>query len=280
MNMYDTKISENERIEIHLLLEAIHIKYGYDFRKYSNTHVFRRIHEIIEKTNCQSISELQYKVLYEPDTFMIFLKNLSINVTEMFRNPQFFKILRNEIIPVLKTYPFIKIWSAGCSTGEEVYSLAILLHEEGLLDRTIIYGTDINEDVLIKAREGIYPANIIEKFSENYQNAGGKGHFDEYFTVKYNYASVKDELKKNIVFAGHNLVTDHVFGEMNLITCRNVFIYFEQELQDHAIKLFSDSLCTGGFLGLGSKEDIRFSTYHNTFQTINERNRLYQKKFK
>ncbi len=270
---------ENANIEIQLLLEAIFQKYGYDFRNYSTNHLTRRISYILDKTNSQNISELQHKVLYDVKTFYEVLKNLSINVTEMFRDPSFYKLIKEEVVPVLKTYPFIKVWSAGCSTGEEVYSLAILLKEEGLLDRSLIYGTDLNEDVLMKAREGIYSAKNLEQYATNYDDAGGEGALTDYFTVKYNSILVKEELKKHIVFAGHNLVTDHVFGEMNLIICRNVFIYFEQELQDRTIKLFLESLCTGGFLGIGAKEDIRFSKHYHYFDVVNDRNKIYQKKF-
>ncbi len=265
-------------IEIDLILEAIFIKYGYDFRNYSKAHVKRRLLNRLMTSNIKSISEMQHKVLREPDFFEIMLRDLSINVTEMFRDPSFYKALRKEVIPVLKTYPFIKIWHAGCSTGEEVYSFAVLLKEEGLYDRAQIYATDFNHDVLDIAKKGIYPIDRIKEFTANYQAAGGTQSFSDYYMANYNSVIFDKSLKKNLVFAEHNLVTDSVFAEVNLIICRNVLIYFNKELQNRVISLFHESLINGGYLALGSKETIQFTTKADKFETINAKEKVYKKK--
>jgi len=266
-------------IEIALLLEAIFKKYGYDFRNYSKAHVKRRLLNRVSLSNFKSISEMQHKVLRDNKFFEVILRDLSINVTEMFRDPSFYKALREEVIPILKTYPFIKVWHAGCSTGEEVYSFAVLLKEEGLYDRTQIYATDFNHDVLDIAKKGIYPINRIKEFTTNYQATGGTQSFSDYYMAHYNSVIFEQSLKKNMVFAEHNLVTDSVFAEVNLIICRNVLIYFNKELQNRVIDLFYDSLNNGGFLALGSKETIQFMSKADKFDTINSKEKIYKKKF-
>ncbi|HEX2921542.1 MAG TPA: protein-glutamate O-methyltransferase CheR [Bacteroidales bacterium] len=261
--MMNIELSEEEKsriqdIEINLFLEAVNERYGYDFRKYSMAYIKRRLLASLRKNNARSISELQYKILYDIDFFRSMLIDISLNVTEMFRDPKFFVAVRETVLPILRTYPFIKIWHAGCSTGEEVYSMAILLSEEGLLERTIIYATDFNTQVVKKASEAIYPVENIKQYSANYYKAKGKGEFSDYFTVKYGSAIIDQKLKKSIVFSDHNLVSDGVFGEMNLIVCRNVLIYFNRELQNRVLTLFTDSLIPGGVLCLGTKETLLF----------------------
>lgn len=269
---------DNEKIEIRLLLEAIYLKYGYDFRSYARASIKRRIKHMLSLSGHKNISEMQYQLLYDVNFFNKLLLNFSINVTEMFRDPKFYKSVREKVIPILKTYPFLKIWHAGCSTGEEVYSLAILLNEEGLHERSQIYATDFNELVLKKAKEGIFPLDRIKEYTSNYQKAGGRESFADYYTAKYDLAQINKSLKKNIVFADHNLTTDSVFGEMNLIMCRNVLIYFNKDLQDRVIKLFHNSLAHFGFLCLGSKEDLRFSKYEDDFEEIIAKEKIYRKR--
>lgn len=273
----DDNNKENINIEIKLLVDAIFLKYGYDFRNYGQAHLKRRILHRLSIEDIGSISEMTRKVIYDQDFFDRLLLDLSINVTEMFRDPSFYAALREHVIPKLKTYPFLKIWHAGCASGEEVYSMAILLKEEGLYDKVQLYATDFNQVILKKAREGIYPVNLIKDYTNNYQKAGGKNSFADYYSASYDSVLIKAELKKNIVFADHNLVLDSVFGEMNMIICRNVLIYFNSQLQEHVIKLFLDSLNHGGFLGLGSKESLRFSKYNQQFKEIVKNEKIYQK---
>ncbi len=268
---------ENENIEVELLLEAIYQKYGYDFRLYSRASLKRRIQHRLSLSGLNSISEMQHRLLNDLNFFETLLLDLSINVTQMFRDPFFYREIRKEVIPVLKTYPFIKIWHAGCATGEEVYSMAILLNEEGLYDKTQLYATDFNEVILDRAKQGIIPLDQIKDYTYNYQKAGGTESFAEYYTAGYDSAVIKQSLKKNIVFSDHNLAIDGVFGEMNLIVCRNVLIYFQRELQSRVIGLFRESLCHLGFLGLGSKETLMFSEYAKNFETVVERAKIYRK---
>ncbi len=270
--------AENERIEIQLLLEAIYLKYGYDFRNYSQASIKRRILRRLDLSKLATITEMLHKILYDERFFETMLVDLSINVTEMFRDPSFYKAFRQIVVPALKEYPFLKVWHAGCATGEEVYSMAIVLKEEGLLGRTRIYATDFNEAVLRTAKEGIYPIGTMKKYSSNYQQSGGHGSLSDYYAARYDYAVMDKSLKENVVFADHNLVTDSVFGEMNLILCRNVLIYFNRELQNSVIRLFRDSLSPEGFLCLGSKESIRFSEYSHDFEDIVMLQRIYRKK--
>jgi chemotaxis protein methyltransferase CheR len=279
--MKDTRVlnMDNEDIEINLLVEGLFLKYGYDFRNYSKAHIKRRVLRRLSISGLASISEMLYKALYDRSFFEILLLDFSINVTEMFRDPNFYRALRREVIPILKTYPFVKIWHAGCATGEEVYSMAILLKEEGLYDRCQIYATDFNEVVLEKAKEGIYPIESIKEYTYNYQQAGGTTSFSDYYMAKYNSVIVDPSLKEKIIFADHNLVTDGIFGEMNIILCRNVLIYFNKELQNRVISLFHESLCHGGILCLGSKESLRFSSCEEKFKAIDLKQRVFQKKF-
>ncbi|BDY03375.1 protein-glutamate O-methyltransferase CheR [Ferrimonas sp. YFM] len=268
----------DEQLEIDLLLEAIFRKYGYDFRDYAGAHTKRRLDLRRAREGMASFSEMQHKVIREPDFFNKLLLDLSINVTEMFRDPWFYQKVREVVVPHLQTYPFIKVWHAGCSSGQEVYSMGILLEEEGLKERVQIYATDFNERILEKARQGIYPMNLVREYTANYQKAGGTGSFCDYYTADYDSAVIKSRLRDKVLFSSHNLVTDSVFGEMNLIFCRNVLIYFNRELQSKVLKLFYDSLCPGGFLCLGSKESIRFSEVADKFEVVSERERIYRKK--
>lgn len=279
--MNDNPLSciENEKIEIQLLLEAIFVKYGYDFRDYSQAHIKRRIMSRYKQEGFKSISQMQHRIIYDQGFFQVLLNDLSINVTEMFRDPYFYKFIRREIIPILKTYPFIKIWHAGCSTGEEVYSMAILLKEEGLYERCQIFATDFNDRVLKKAIDGIYPLKYIREYTSNYQESGGHYSLADYYTAKYESVIMDTALKEKIVFANHNLVTDSVFGEINMIVCRNVLIYFTKPLQDQVIKLFSDSLCSGGILALGSKENLAFCECGADFETVAEKEKVFKKKY-
>jgi chemotaxis protein methyltransferase CheR len=270
--------NENTAIEIGLLLEAIFLKYGYDFRNYAQSSIRRRIAHRLVLEKMPTVSDLTKGVLYDPELFARLLLDFSINVTEMFRDPVFFKTLRDEVAPVLRTYPHIKIWHAGCSTGEEVYSMAILLKEEGIYDRVQIYATDFNEVVLEKAKEGVFPLERMRDYTENYLRAGGAESFSEYYTARYGLARVDPSLRKRIVFAAHNLATDGVFGEMNLIMCRNVLIYFDRALQGHAVRLFADSLCHRGFLCIGPKENINSGDGESLFEPFVAGERIFRKR--
>jgi chemotaxis protein methyltransferase CheR len=269
---------ENENLEIKLFLEAIYQKYGYDFRNYAKASLKRRIKHRLSLSGLESISEMLHKALYDISFFETLLLDLSLNVSEMFRDPSFFLALRKKVLPALKKNSFIKIWHAGCATGEEVYSMAILLKEVDIYDKTQIYATDFNEVILKKAKEGIFPLDNIKLYTVNYQKAGGRKSFADYYTAKYKSAVIQKSLKKNIVFADHNLVTDRVFGEMDLIVCRNVLIYFDKDLQDHAIKLFIESLSDSGLLCLGSKESIKFSKYSGFFEDVASKEKIYRRK--
>ncbi|NOU45563.1 MAG: protein-glutamate O-methyltransferase CheR [Bacteroidales bacterium] len=263
--------------ELELFLELIYRVFGYDFRNYNKAHVKRRILHRINNLELGSISELQHKVLHEAGYFDLILRDLSINVTEMYRDPGFYKSMREEVIPILRTYPYIKIWHAGCATGEEVYSFAILLQEEGLYERAQIYATDFNQIVLEIAKKAIYPVSKIKEYTRNYQESGGKKSFSDYYVARYDSVIFDQSLKKNIVFAEHNLVTDSVFAEVNLIICRNVLIYFNKELQNKVVRLFTESLIKGGFLGLGSKENLMFTDVFDQYQTIDLKEKIYKK---
>lgn len=268
---------ETEDIEMNLLLQAIYFKYGYDFRNYSKAHLKRRVNQRLRLSSLNSISELQHRVLWEKEFYRMFIQDLSINVTEMFRDPEFYFAFRNKVIPDLSTYAHIKVWHAGCSTGEEVYSLAIILKEENLLSRTRIYATDINKNVLEIAKQGIYSSKEMEIYAENYINSGGKGKLSDYYTSKYGSVIFDKTLSKNVVFADHNLVTDSVFAEVNLVFCRNVLIYFDKELQNKVLKLFTDSIIKRGFLCLGTKESIRFSDIEKNYEVLDKKLKIYKK---
>ena len=269
--------NENEKIEFDLILEAIYQKYGYDFRNYAKASLRRRLRYRLSQSNLKTISEMQHKLLNDKEFFDTLLLDLTINVTEMFRDPSFFKALREIVISELKKQPFIKVWHAGCSSGEEIYSTAILLKENGMYESSLIYATDTNEMVLDKAKSGIFPIEKMKDFTVNYRKAGGIASFADYYTARYDNAIMDNSLKKNIVFSNHNLVTDSVFGEMDLIMCRNVLIYFNRELQDRVFRLFMDSLRPGGFLCLGSKETVRFSSFSENFENVIEKERVYRR---
>ena len=269
--------NENEKIEFDLILEAIYQKYGYDFRNYAKASLRRRLRYRLTQSNLKTISEMQHKLLNDKEFFDTLLLDLTINVTEMFRDPSFFKALREIVIYELKKQPFIKVWHAGCSSGEEIYSTAILLKENGMYESSLIYATDTNEMVLDKAKSGIFPIEKMKDFTVNYRKAGGIASFADYYTARYDNAIMDNSLKKNIVFSNHNLVTDSVFGEMDLIMCRNVLIYFNRELQDRVFRLFMDSLRPGGFLCLGSKETVRFSSLSENFENVIEKERVYRR---
>lgn len=266
-------------IELSLLLEAVFQQYGYDFRDYSEAHIRRRITNRMSLSGIQSISEMQHKVLHDSSFAAKLLQDLSITVTEMFRDPLFYKVLREKVIPVLKTYSFIKIWHAGCATGQEAYSMAIILREEGLYERTTIYATDFNQQALDKAREGIFTTDLMKDYTRNYQQAGGKEMFSNYYTSDYDLCIMDQSLKKNIVWANHNLVTDSVFAEVNLVLCRNVLIYFNKTLQNKVQHLFYDSLIQGGILCLGSKESLRFSDVDSKYTELDKKQRIFKKKY-
>jgi len=271
--------NESINIEINLLVEAIRAKFGYDFRNYSRAHIKRRILHHLGLSGLDSISEMQGKVLHDEGFIQDLLNDLSITVTEMFRDPDFYIALRKEVLPALRTWPFFRIWHAGCSTGEEVYSMAILLKEEGLYDRAQIYATDFNRRALQTAKEGIYPAEHIREYSSNYQKAKGKSDLSDYYNSSYNSVIMNNALKKNIVFAEHNLVTDGDFTEANLIICRNVLIYFDRQLQYKTHNLFLNSLVPGGYLCLGSKETLQFSDAFPYFTVVDESQKIYHKKY-
>jgi len=264
-------------IELKLLVEAIYLKYSYDFRDYAGASQKRRVLHAMSQLRCESISELQSQVLHDPDTFMQLLQYLTIPTTEMFRDPSYFSALREHVVPFLKTYPSLKIWIAGCSTGEELYSMAILLKEEGLLERSIIYATDINPHSLEKAKKGIFSLQRVRNYTANYQAAGGKQSFSDYYTAAYDGVLFDRSLIENVSFADHSLATDSVFSEMQLVCCRNVMIYFNYSLQERALGLFYESLCHRGFLGLGSKESIDFSSYARHFEPLVKSQRIYRK---
>lgn len=268
----------NEQIEIKLLLEAIYLKYGYDFRHYAGAHTKRRLEYRRSISQFDTFLDMARRLLYDEEFFNQLLLDLSINVTEMFRDPWVYKRFREVVIPHLMTYPFIKVWHAGCSAGQEVYSMAILLDEEGMKKRAQIYATDFNEIILEKAREGIYPLDVIREYTANYQKGGGKRSFSDYYLADYDNVVINRELKERILFSSHNLVTDGVFGEMHVIFCRNVLIYFDRELQNRVLKLFSESLCPGGFLCLGTKENLKFSDVWSNFELVSESEKIYRKK--
>jgi chemotaxis protein methyltransferase CheR len=269
--------AELERIEIELLLEGVYRHYGFDFRSYAYASIRRRLWKRIEAEGLHSISELQALVLHEDAGMERLLLDLSVSVTSMFRDPGFYEVFRNEVVPLLRTYPFLRIWHAGCSTGEEVYSTAIVLEEEGLLERTRVHATDITDAALPQARAGNVPHNRMQEYTENYIRAGGKRSFSEYYTAKYDGALFSPSLTRNVVFSQHNLVTDRSFSEFNVIFCRNVLIYFDRDLQNRVHALFYDSLVMFGILALGSKESLRFSQYEPCYEKLHPREKLYRK---
>ena len=266
-----------EALEIKLLTEGIYEHYGFDFRDYSVPSMKRRIWKRIYAEGLSTVSGLQEKVLHDAGTMERLLLDLSINTTAMFRDPTFYLAFRQKIVPTLRTYPFVRIWHAGCSTGEEVYSMAMLLQEEGLYERCWIYATDINEAVLQRAKEGIFPLSSMQENTSNYIAAGGTGNFSQYYTARYDHAIFRPSLRENVVFAQHNLVTDASFNQFNVIFCRNVLIYFNNELQDRVQKLFLNSMETFGILGLGKKETIKYTTIADSYEVIDAEERIYRR---
>jgi chemotaxis protein methyltransferase CheR len=266
-----------EEIELSLLLEGVFRQYGFDFREYAPASLRRRVWRRVHAEGLSTISALQDKLLHDPVSMERLLLDLSINVTAMYRDPTFYVAFRERVVPVLRTYPFTRIWVAGCSTGEEVYSLAILLQEEEIYDRTRIYATDINEVVLDRARGGVFPLDKMREYTQNYIKAGGKRAFSEYYLAKYDGAQFQRSLTENVVFAQHNLVSDRSFNEFNVIVCRNVMIYFDRALQDRVHRLFYESLMHFGVLGLGHKESVRFSPFADAYEELDPSEKLYRK---
>lgn len=269
--------NKTEDIEVDLLLEAIYRKYDYDFRGYSVASVKRRIFKALEYFKCGTISELQAKVLHDAAMLPQLLGFLTVQVSEMFRDPAYFRALREQVLPHLKTYPSVKVWIAGCSAGEELYSMAILFREEGLESRTTFYATDINRDALKKAEAGVYDLERIPLFTRNHRLSGGKCSLSQYYTAAYSAVAFDKTLRQRTVFSDHSLVSDHVFAEVQLVSCRNVLIYFDRPLQDRAVGLFKDSLVRKGYLGLGAKESLRFNAHAPSFSEAVPNERIYQK---
>ena len=269
---------KTEEIELTLLLEAIFQRYHYDFRGYSRASVKRRLKHAREVMGCTTYSRLQERVLHDPAVLPELLSFLTVQVSELFRNPPYFKAIRELVVPYLKTYPSLKVWIAGCSAGEELYSLAILFREEGIESRTLFYGTDINPQALARAEAGVYDLDQIQLFTENHRLSGGKSSLSDYYTANYGAAVLDKTLRQRVVFSDHSLVTDSVFAEVQFVSCRNVLIYFDRELQDRAVGLFNESLSRQGFLGLGTKESLRFSRYTEAFSEFARDVRIYQKR--
>jgi chemotaxis protein methyltransferase CheR len=265
-------------IELQLLIDAIYLKYHYDFRSYAPASLKRRLRTAMVRMGCQTLSQLQDKVLHQPTVLPELLDYLTVQVSEMFRDPGYFRSLRRTVVPLLRTYPSLKVWVAGCSTGEEAYSLAILLREEGLLSRTLIYATDINAQALAKAEAGIYDIDRIAGFTDNHRKSGARSSLSDYYTAAYGRAVFDASLKQHIVYSDHSLATDSVFAEVQLISCRNVLIYFNRDLQDRAVGLFQEALCRRGFLGIGARESLRFSPHAAAFVEIVREDRIFQKR--
>ena len=270
-------VTQLQKIEMELLLEAIYRHYGYDFRNYSAPFLQRRILNRMAAEKQRTVSGLQEKVLHDSLVMKRLFKDFSINVTEMFRDPSFFQTLRQRVLPLVRDYPAIRIWHIGCGSGEEVYSMAILLHEAGILEKTKIYATDINQGNLEKAKQGSFPLEKMKLYTTNYIQSGGKKAFSEYYSVKNEGVRFSSFLKKNMVFFQHNLVTDQSFNEFHIIICRNVMIYFNKKLQNHVHQLLYESLFYSGFLGLGTREEIRFTNYAEHYEVLHSADKLYRK---
>jgi chemotaxis protein methyltransferase CheR len=266
-----------EAIEIHLLLEGLYRHYGSDFRNYSFPSLRRRVWNMVRAEGLSTVSGLQEKVLHDPAAMQRLLLHLSVNVTSMFRDPTFYSAFRDKVVPLLRSYPFIRIWHAGCSTGEEVYSMAILLAEEDLYERCRFYATDMNEVVLKKAKDGIFPLDLMREYQTNYAKAGGKAKFSDYYTAKYDHAILRQSLRKNLIFSHHNLVTDGSFNEFNVILCRNVMIYFNKTLQTRVHNLFYDSLRRFGVLVLGRKESLKYTVHEKDYEPLDAREKIYRR---
>jgi len=264
-------------LEMRLLVDAIFQKYHYDFRRYARASLKRRLGVATTQLGCATLSQLRHKLLHEPATFAALLNHLTVPVSEMFRDPDYFRALREKVVPHLRTYPSLKIWVAGCSTGEEAYSLAILLREEELLQRTLIYATDINAQSLLQAAAGVYGIERIPGFTESHRRSGARSSLSDYYTADYGRAVFDQSFRRHIVFADHSLATDSVFAEVQMVLCRNVLIYFNRDLQDRALGLFREALCRRGFLGIGSKESMRFSDHAVGFEAFDVDNRIFRK---
>lgn len=275
---FSNATSELERLEMDLLLLAIYRHHGFDFRAYAPASLHRRIRRHLENAGIPSISRLTELVLHQPAAMQRLLRDLSVNVTAMFRDPSFFLEFRGTVVPLLRTYPTVRIWHAGCSTGEEVYAMSILLEEEGLYERCRIYATDMDSTVLDHARQGIFPLSRMKEYTSNYFLGGGKRSLNEYYTAKYDGALFAPRLAKNVLFTQHNLAMDRGFSEFNVILCRNVLIYFDRTLKDHALSLFSESFATLGVLCLGKKESLRFTAFEQEFSTLSAREKIYRRK--
>lgn len=266
-----------EDIEVALLLDGMFRYYGVDFREYSQASIKRRIREQMQNEGVATVSALQERVLHDRAALDRLLLALSIHVTAMFRDPSFYLTFRTKVVPLLRTYPSVRVWCAGCSTGEEVYSLAILLQEEDLYQRSLIYATDISRDVLRRAKDGIFPLSAMQEYTANYQRAGGKRQFSDYYTAGYDHVAFHPNLKNNLVFSEHNLVTDSSFNEFHVIFCRNVMIYFNKQLQARVHNLIYESLTMFGVFGLGNKETIKFTPCEDFYEELDEQDRLYRK---
>ena len=271
-------MEENEKIEIDLIIEAIFKKYGYDFRGYAKASIRRRITNVLIKEGFATYSDMLHSLLYDEAFFNVLLKEMTVNVTEMFRDPKVYRTIRTTVLQRLKHRNPLKVWNAGCSTGEEAYSMAIILLEEYMFPKFQIYATDIDERVLKDAKRGIFDLKKMRDFTGNFQLGGGVESFSDYFTSRYDHAKISDQLKAQIVFFNHNLVTDSIFNEIDLILCRNVLIYFGAELQERVFKLFWESLSPGGILCLGSKESLMFSAYAEKFEVLDAKHKIYIKK--
>jgi len=266
-----------EEIEIRLLLEALYLRYHYDFRNYAMSSVRRRLRQAREQLQFTSFSAMQDHLLRDPAMLPQLLRFLTVQVSDMFRDPDYFRAIRERVIPHLRTYPSLKVWIAGCSSGEELYSMVILFREEGLEDRTLFYATDINQEALQAAEAGVYAIDRVRSFTANHQRSGGRTSLSDYYQAAYGRVSFDKSLRRNVVFSDHSLVTDAVFGEMNLISCRNVLIYFDNDLKDRVLGLFRDSLAHRGFLGLGAKESVRFSAEAAAFADFVREEKIYQR---
>lgn len=266
-----------EDIEIRLLLEALYARYHYDFRRYAMASIKRRLRQARAQLGFQTFSAMQDSLLHDPEWLPQLLRYLTVQVSEMFRDPSYWKAIREKVVPHLRTYPSLKVWIAGCSDGEEVYSFAILFREEGLEERTLFYATDINQEALHRAESGVFDLDRLQLFTENHRRSGGKSSLSDYYQAAYGRAVFDKTLRRNVVFSDHSLVTDESFGEMHYVSCRNVLIYFDRALQDRALGLFARSLARKGFLGLGSKESLRFSAHASDFEDFVREEKIYQR---
>lgn len=273
--MFELKVVQDDEIKV-LLNDLLEI-HGYDFTDYSKASLKRRINRLFTLDRFPSFAEFRYRLMHDPQYVRRFVEQITVPVTEMFRDPTFYKTLREDVLPVLGTYPVIRIWHAGCATGEEVFSMAILLKEANLLHKSLLYATDINPEVLERASNGIFPLNQMKQYSENYINSGGKQEFSSYYSAKYDMAKFEDSLSSKMIFSTHNLVSDRSFNEFQLILCRNVLIYFDRQLQTRVFELFTESLDNLGFLALGSKETLRFSSVASHFKAINAKEKIWRK---